>query len=225
MKKMLLLLASLSASSVFAYTTTLNNQTPIELKLVSNGGQSVVATVVASSSKQVTLDAYTTYQLKYAGSYSDQSVLTIQKNTNMVIQDTPVAPASGLQDLKVNFNSDSFSGWFYTLYQNGQMSYGGVCQPDTGGLACTIANGANLSNLSITISGGSAPKPVDYTFDAGDWNSGSVYQPQYGPTKYPKVKYTTNGKYYVACWYAAGTNVPGAGDPWREYDANKNVCQ
>ena len=88
-----------------------------------------------------------------------------------------------------------------------------------------LPNGPSVLNMTLT--GGTAPQPPspvpNYVNDMGNWNATTIYQPVGNPMIYPMVTYTDNHQ-YVACWYAAGTNVPGKGDPWRLYDANKNVC-
>lgn len=221
-KKLFAIIASLTAVNAFAYNATFNNQTPIDIKVVS---QSNSQTIKANSSQTLNLDVYTAYSVKYVGSNSDQGLLSIQKNSNTIMQNTPVAPTAGLQNLHVVFQSNSYSGDFYNLYQNGNPSFSGSCANDMGGIACTLAQGDNLTSLNVTVSGGTGPQPVaEYTYDAGTWNSSAIYQVKYSPTLYPKVTYS-DGKQYVACWYADSTNTPGAGDPWRVYDASKNVCQ
>ncbi len=143
---------STSICNTFAYTTTLKNQSSVDIQVTADGGRTIIQTIKANSDANFNLDIYTAYKIIYQGEYAPQTIMTIQKNSNAVIQNTPLRPVTGLQNLHIIFNSNSFSGDFYTLYQNGMLSFSGSCFSNVDGITCTTANGDYLTSLNLTIS-------------------------------------------------------------------------
>lgn len=220
------------------YSATFSNVSPVDLKIKTGGN--VVANIAAGTKQQsLTLDPYTTYSVVYSGTYADQGAFTIQKYTDLVIQNTPVAAASGLQDLQVNYSSNNkqFVGSFNNILQGGQPKFSGDCKKDgSSGVVCTIANNDRISSLLVDVSGGSAPTPVAaYTCNQGNWSSTDVYAPinttkaiekdkdcsYYNAASSKKAsrvkasngqvypKVTYNTQDFVACWWAAAGQAPG----------------
>lgn len=122
-------------------------------------------------------------------------------------------------------NVDCVNTWMGDNYPNHSVQ---MCKYDgASGITCILSNPHEIPYypVNLTLYGGYAPPPPPpYTYDAGVWDPNTIYQVKYNPTLYPKVHYNADGKDYVGCWYAAGTNVPGKGDPWRVYSSAKNVC-
>lgn len=220
------------------YSATFSNTSPVDLKIKAGGN--VVANIAAGTKQQsLTLNPYTTYNVVYSGTYADQGAFTIQKYTDLVIQNTPVAAASGLQDLQVNYSSNNkqFVGSFNNILQGGQPKFSGDCKKDgSSGVVCTIATNDRISSLLVDVSGGSAPTPVaPYTCNQGNWSSTDVYAPinttkaiekdkdcsYYNAASSKKAsrvkasngqvypKVTNDGKEYVACWWANAGQTPG----------------
>lgn len=219
MKKMLLfLLAGVSASS-FAFTVNIENNTPLgELQLISTNG---THTISATGTTTLNLDQYTVYQIKY----DNQIFANLTQNNYYAVQATP-SIGSSWQNVTLRYsakdsNDNSYSG----SLQTAGSSKSGNCASDIGKSVTCRAASDNVAPgvINITLTGGEAPKPLSpYTYNAGEWNKDTIYQPKSNPTLYPIVTY--DGLSYVACWYAAGTHVPGSGDPWKLYSASNNVC-
>lgn len=201
------------------FNLTIDNQSDADgLQLFSSTDQGNTKDL-ESGKNSFNLSTENQYQIRIPNKQIMASIK--QDNSYFDVQGTPQDAAPGIQNLKVEIDtSNGSSGSYQTVNPANQD---GFCQPDTGS-SITCELGQSVPNsITITLTGGEKPQPVaEYTYDAGDWDSSQIYQPKNNPVLYPKVTY--NGEDYVGCWYATGDNVPGQGDPWREYDPMKNVC-
>jgi len=149
MKKLLAIISSTIISSVFAYNATITNNIGTTVTIQSQQGSQ---TIGPGATKSFSLDPYTTYNFTYQGQWAPQGIMTIQKYTNLVAQTTPRTPANGLLNIKINLNADNTLGYVDILTQNGLDVYGGICNYDTGGVTCTLAQGINLNQLNVNLS-------------------------------------------------------------------------
>ncbi|WP_119343359.1 hypothetical protein [Facilibium subflavum] len=139
----------LSTSSVLAYNANFTNNTDTQATLKAAGN--VVTTIDANSSVSLQLDPYTAYALSYKGKWADQGLGTIQKYTNLVYQITPVNPASGINNINVSIQADGQDGYVHNVNDAGNNVYGGICSQDTGGVTCTLSQGAGLKQLHVVL--------------------------------------------------------------------------
>lgn len=210
------------------FTLNIDNQSETQgLQLYSSTDQGNTKNLVKGKNT-FNLDTQNQYQIRIPNVQIIGSLK--QDPTFFTMQSVPQNPEY-YQDISVKISSPdgSINGSYKTVTPK---QAGGVCTIDTQGegITCRISQ-LVPSELNVTLTGGSAPEPVaEYTYDAGVWNSSNVYQVDYSttPALYPRVLYSVDGgknyMSYVACWYADSSNVPGNGDPWRQYDPTKNVC-
>lgn len=242
MKKHLLiaLLATLG-SSAFAYNMTVKNQSSLTISIKASGN--TVCTINPNSTSYCNLNAYTTYEATYPTQWATDRIFSIQKNSNMVLQTTPRTPNAAFANFIVDIDAHNGNkGSVDTfLNSNGGINASGSCRPDSGGAACTLANGDSLQNLDLTLTGSFNPTPAPTpaptptpsgksVHDYGDWNGGQTYTVQWSPsTVYPVVSY--EGKKWIACSDAAAGGRPGHStwpdtwNPWVEYTGNAAQCQ
>ena len=224
MKKIILSTALISAlatgSSSFAYELKVVNDSQTDITIRADG---LSNKIVKAGTTDIRTDINTdrNAELTYVSDAGHpQTFASLHRPTDSYgVAATYFQPNDQLQDLKISINGGEGS---YTSFSPGNPT--GICAEDGEGVWCPTGT-MDSSTLTLTISGGHAAKPVeDYTYNAGEWNIDTVYQPQGTPIKYPLVSY--NNSFYVACWWTQG-EIPdqsGTSGPWKPYNPDVNVC-
>ena len=130
MKKAITILGLIASANVFAYTTILDNQSNLDIVVKKNG--STVCTFAKNTKSSCdNMDAYTTYAVNYKlSSTSEQGLLTLQKNTQQILQVTPVTPSQAIADYLINYQAQYIRGVYSGavdnfINQNGGFTYTG----------------------------------------------------------------------------------------------------
>lgn len=224
----------LSGTAFANYELTVNNNAVVPLIIAPQGQKSVG--VPAGKSSKVSLSTGRNVSIEYQEKgYQAQNMAYLDRPTSTFgVQGTPFqTTAPGRQSLTVKINGKQ--GSFITGPGN---KLTGICKADGAGFWCPTNTSDHGGSLSLTVSGGTKPKPVanyvtptypDQNDQVKDWQSGVQYGKWNQGNLKSRVKY--DSQEWVCCsWINDTSQNPEKTYKtqtykiWKPFNPYQNVC-